>query len=253
MASFTITKIDFANTAIGTQTFRFEYKLWSAPDSAYALIGTSTVNTAGTLTTPQVVTGLTPCTLYYIRSSNNCNSPREYYVQSLSTNGNVTTFWNIYPTDTFDFVSSSGMTVINYTTCYRMTSAPIDITNYITAYLWIVNKTSSAIVYGSTITPYANAPNWSSFIGNPGAAIIDWLTTAMQIITGDTSASYQDIYDEIAFTYSVAAAPSGDWPGQNGRPSFIAAGAYNFGLLLLPTNIQYGIYIKFAKTVTGSC
>ncbi len=86
MAGFTITEIDYANSTATVQTFQFEYKLWSDPESAYTLIGTSTVIAAtGVLNTPQVVTGLPSATLYYVRAANTCNSPLEFFTIQLTT------------------------------------------------------------------------------------------------------------------------------------------------------------------------
>lgn len=86
MAGFTIDKVDYANTTGTVQTWRFEYKLWSDPESAYALIGTSTVVSAtGALNTPQTVTGLPSGETYSVRAANTCNSPLEYFVKAITT------------------------------------------------------------------------------------------------------------------------------------------------------------------------
>lgn len=83
--SFTLTKIDYANVPSGTQTWTFEYKLWSDPESAYAVIGTEPVDTAGNIiaSPPLEVTGLTDGQLYYVRAFNSCSSPVEYFVQQI--------------------------------------------------------------------------------------------------------------------------------------------------------------------------
>lgn len=86
MAGFTISKVDFANPTGIMQTFSFDYKLWSDPDTNWINISiSSTVNTDGTLVTPLTVTGLDPNTLYYIRAANNCNSPLEYFLRQVTT------------------------------------------------------------------------------------------------------------------------------------------------------------------------
>jgi hypothetical protein len=86
MAGFTINKINYANSTGVLQTWRFEYKLWSDPESAYALIGTSSVVAAtGVLNTPQTVTGLPSGETYYVRAANTCNSPLEFFVKQITT------------------------------------------------------------------------------------------------------------------------------------------------------------------------
>lgn len=76
----TITKVDYGNLPSGSQTWTFEYKLFT--DTAYTLASnTSVVNTDGTLVVPLVISGLTDGQLYYIRASPNCESPAEYYYQ----------------------------------------------------------------------------------------------------------------------------------------------------------------------------
>lgn len=86
MAGFTIDKINYANNTGVSQNFRFEYKLATDPDSAYALISASSVvNTDGTLAAPLPVTGLASETVYYVRGANICESPLEYFTQALTT------------------------------------------------------------------------------------------------------------------------------------------------------------------------
>lgn len=81
---FTITKVEYANTAAGLQTWTFEYKLFS--DVMYTLISsTASVNTDGTLDAPLSVGSLTAGQLYLIRASANCESPREYFYQQVQT------------------------------------------------------------------------------------------------------------------------------------------------------------------------
>jgi hypothetical protein len=81
-----IDKIYYANPTGASQTFKFEYKLWSAPESGYINIGNSAINPAtGVLSTPLQVTGLPSNTLYYIRSTNLSCSPGEIYIQQYTT------------------------------------------------------------------------------------------------------------------------------------------------------------------------
>ena len=77
----TINSVDFPNDPSGTQTTTFEYKLWNATSWTLAS-NTQVVNTDGTLVAPLVISGLTAGQLYYVRWSNNCDSPPEYYIQS---------------------------------------------------------------------------------------------------------------------------------------------------------------------------
>lgn len=81
-----IIKVNYANPTATTQSWKFEYKLWSAPESAYVAIGTSTVNPAtGQLTTPLTLGGLPSATLYYVKATNMSCSPGEIYVQQYTT------------------------------------------------------------------------------------------------------------------------------------------------------------------------
>lgn len=78
----TIINVDYGNTPIGTQTWTFEQKLFSA--TSYTLVSnTSVVNTDGTLAVPLNITGLTPGQLYYVRASPNCESPVIYFIQQV--------------------------------------------------------------------------------------------------------------------------------------------------------------------------
>lgn len=82
MATITITKVDFANTANPSQVFTFEYKLFSA--STWTLgSNNKTVDANGTLAIPLAISGLTAGQLYYVRAHNNCDSPPEYYTQAI--------------------------------------------------------------------------------------------------------------------------------------------------------------------------
>lgn len=81
---FTINKVDYGNAPASSQTFTFEYKKWDDPITSYVLISNSaSVNTSGQLAAPLSVSGLTAGQLYYIRGSNNCTSPRDYFIQQV--------------------------------------------------------------------------------------------------------------------------------------------------------------------------
>lgn len=81
---FTLSQVEYANTPSGPQTWTFQYKLFSDPDSAYVTISSSTsVDTSGNLVPPLTVTGLTAGQLYYVRAFNNCSSPVLYYITSI--------------------------------------------------------------------------------------------------------------------------------------------------------------------------
>jgi hypothetical protein len=80
----TITAVNYGNAPAALQAFSFWYKLFSA--LTWTLITNNVnVNTDGTLAVPQVVTGLTPGQLYYIRGAANCESPVEYFIQQVQT------------------------------------------------------------------------------------------------------------------------------------------------------------------------
>lgn len=83
MATFTFTEIVFSTTPASIQSITVEYKIWSA--TSYTLVdATVDVNTDGTLVAPLTIPGLTSGEVYNIRSSNNCSSPIEYYVQTIT-------------------------------------------------------------------------------------------------------------------------------------------------------------------------
>lgn len=85
---FILNSVDFANEPDSTQTFTFEYKLFSDPDSSYSLIDSGvSVDTDGTiLASPALsVSGLDAGTTYFVRATNECTSPAEYYTQSINT------------------------------------------------------------------------------------------------------------------------------------------------------------------------
>jgi hypothetical protein len=82
---FTLHKIDYANTPSGNQTWQFQYKLWSDPESAYVDIGTELVDVNGNIlaSPPLEVTGLTEGQLYYVKAMNLCDSPVDFFVISI--------------------------------------------------------------------------------------------------------------------------------------------------------------------------
>jgi hypothetical protein len=82
--SFTINKLDFANTPSAPEVWTFEYKVYTNPDSSYILISNSSaVAVNGNLSVPLVVTGLTAGQLYYVRATNNCGSPPLRFIQQI--------------------------------------------------------------------------------------------------------------------------------------------------------------------------
>ena len=81
-----IPKIFYGNPTAVVQTWQFEFKLPDEPESAYVLLGNSTVAPAtGDLNTPINQTGLPSGTLYYVRATNMSCSPGEIYVQQYTT------------------------------------------------------------------------------------------------------------------------------------------------------------------------
>lgn len=81
--TLTITKIDYGNTASGTQTFTFWYKL--STDAGWTLISNSvSVNTDGTLGAPIVLTVNTG-SVYFVQAGPNCESPVDYFTQQIQT------------------------------------------------------------------------------------------------------------------------------------------------------------------------
>ena len=251
MAAFTISKVDFANPTGVMQTFSFDYKLWSDPDSGWINISSSSsVNTDGTLVTPLTVTGLDPNTLYYIRAANTCNSPLEYFIKEVTTDDTITTFWNVYPDYTDAGQFGIGSTIIVYGNFFYMDGAPIDIENYTTSYFWIRRQTfPQSVIWGNPNVAYPSSPDWNMYVGNPGGAIVAWLTSILTALIGAAPADYDDVFNEINNTWSIAQPVSSPWDSQyDNLPSFLAAGSYDLGLLNLPTNIAYTIAIKFSKT-----
>jgi hypothetical protein len=80
--SFTITKLEYANTATTVQTWTLQYKAYNA--SSYILINSAVlVNTDGTLLAPQTVSGLTAGQLYYVQAYANCTSPIDPFIQQI--------------------------------------------------------------------------------------------------------------------------------------------------------------------------
>lgn len=86
MATYTVNKINWSNNEVATtQTGTLEYKLWSDPISSYTLVSASvSVNTNGTLVSPQAISGLTSGATYNIRFGNNCSSPVEYWTDTIT-------------------------------------------------------------------------------------------------------------------------------------------------------------------------
>lgn len=81
---FIINKLDWANAPAAPQTWSFEYKVYSDPESAYILISNNAaVAVDGSLVAPLTVSGLVSGQLYYLRSYNNCSSPAVYFIQQI--------------------------------------------------------------------------------------------------------------------------------------------------------------------------
>lgn len=85
MPGILINKIFYGNEPDGVQSWRFQYKLPEAPESAYVTFQTTNVNTAGVLSTPATVPGLPPSTAYFVRATNLSCSPGETYTQQYIT------------------------------------------------------------------------------------------------------------------------------------------------------------------------
>jgi len=85
MATYIVTSINFSNDSVAsTQTGTLEYKLWSASNDDYILVNASvSVNTDGTLVSPQNITGLVSGETYNVKFSNNCSSPASYWVTTI--------------------------------------------------------------------------------------------------------------------------------------------------------------------------
>jgi len=80
----TVNKFDFPVEPSGSSVFTLEYKLFSDP--GWTLQNSSVfVNTDGSLAVPEVISGLTEGQLYYLRASNNCDSPADYFYQQVQT------------------------------------------------------------------------------------------------------------------------------------------------------------------------
>lgn len=79
----TINNLDYANLPSGSQTWSFQYKQYNQPDSSYASIGTSAVNSAGVLATPLTQAGLTTGMLYYVLATQACSSPALSFIQQV--------------------------------------------------------------------------------------------------------------------------------------------------------------------------
>lgn len=113
-----ITQIIFGNTPTSAQTITVEYKLQS--DSSYILLSSSTsVATDGTpLVTPSIP--ISPGQTYDIRLSNNCSSPTEYLIGSITTPGSpsntlfITNQYNVGTEPVIDRVGFGGFTPSDY-------------------------------------------------------------------------------------------------------------------------------------------
>lgn len=84
MASYKINKINLPSIPSGTQTVTVEYKLHSQSISSYVVLSSS-VN-IGTDGVPASLLEINPVTAgetYDIRTSNNCQSPLEYWVETV--------------------------------------------------------------------------------------------------------------------------------------------------------------------------
>lgn len=84
----TIEKVYLGNEPSGVQSVTLEYKLWSDPESSYAVFASGVqVDTDGTVLDSPLpsVSGLTEGTLYYIRAYNECSSPIEYFTTGIQT------------------------------------------------------------------------------------------------------------------------------------------------------------------------
>lgn len=85
MATYHLSKLNFSSVPSASQTVTIEYKLASA--SSYTLLDNDViVATDGTiLESPAlIISGLTSGLLYDIRVSNNCSSPIEYFVTTIT-------------------------------------------------------------------------------------------------------------------------------------------------------------------------
>lgn len=82
--TITINSVNFPNAPAAPIAMTFEYKRADEPSSAYAVIASGVpVSPDGTINVSPLpfVSGLTPDTLYYVRQSNDCDSPRDYFIQ----------------------------------------------------------------------------------------------------------------------------------------------------------------------------
>jgi hypothetical protein len=86
MATITISSINWGNPPAAIQSITLEYKLYS--DSVWTLIDNGVqVDTDGSVLDSPLpsVSGLTDGTIYYVRSYNECDSPIEYYLETINT------------------------------------------------------------------------------------------------------------------------------------------------------------------------
>lgn len=81
--AITIEKVNYGNSVSGPQTWTIAYKKWDDP-GAYTVVDSAAVADAGgVLSSPVVIGGLTAGELYYVQTSNNCQSPATIYQQSI--------------------------------------------------------------------------------------------------------------------------------------------------------------------------
>lgn len=87
MATYQVNIINFSSVPSAPQTGTLEYKLASAADSTYVVVDSDVdVDTDGTIleSPPITISGLTSGVLYNLRFSNNCSSPIEYFVTTIT-------------------------------------------------------------------------------------------------------------------------------------------------------------------------
>jgi len=84
--TITINSVNFPITPAAPIEMTFEYKRFDEPDSAYAVIESGVqVETDGSINASPLptISGLDAGVLYYVRQSNDCDSPRDYFVKSV--------------------------------------------------------------------------------------------------------------------------------------------------------------------------
>lgn len=84
--SITISKINWGNPPDSIQSVTLEYKLWNASSWTLMASGVQVDIDGSILDSPlPSATGLTEDELYYIRGSNECQSPLDYFSFSVNT------------------------------------------------------------------------------------------------------------------------------------------------------------------------